>query len=283
MKKYLFILIALLAAGFAEAEEVAKDLANAEPQKIEEITPKKASDEATAATEATADGLWDAGGTAYMNEKFHEAATHYQALADRGLSSYKLFYNLANAYFKDGRLGKAILYYHRALRLAPGEEDIRYNLTIAEAKLKDTIEEVPEFFLSEWFVSLRRTMSCTAWSIFSLVALAVGLALVLAYLLARSMAWRKVGFYGTLLMALVFVVTTWFAIGERKSILDRTDAVVQPASVSVKSSPDKSATDLFILHEGTPLKIGSRLDGWCEVTIADGKKGWIEEHKIEVI
>ena len=53
--------------------------------------------------------------------------------------------------------------------------------------------------------------------------------------------------------------------------------------MAVKSSPDRSATDLFVLHEGTLVRITDRLDGWCEVTIADGKKGWIDGRTIETI
>ena len=52
---------------------------------------------------------------------------------------------------------------------------------------------------------------------------------------------------------------------------------------AVKSSPDKSATDLFVLHEGTLVEITDRLDNWCEITIADGKKGWLECKTVETI
>lgn len=231
----------------------------------------------------TPDQLWDAAGTAYINGNYHEAITDYEQLLDRGLGSAKLYYNLANAYFKEDRLAEAILFYRRALRLAPGNEDIRYNLGVAEARTKDNIEQVPEFFLAEWLRGVRRTMSCTAWSVLSLVLLAGALALVLVYLLAQRLAWRKAGFYGMLLAGVLFAAATWLAAGERRELLDRSEAVVMSASAAVKSSPDNSATDLFVLHEGTAVRITERLDAWCEVTIADGKKGWIESRKIEAI
>lgn len=227
--------------------------------------------------------LWDAAGTAYINGDYHGAVEAYELLADRGLSSAKLYYNLANAYFKEDRLGKAVLYYRRALRLAPGNDDVRYNLSVAEARTKDNIERIPEFFLTGWMRGVRRTMSCTAWSVLSLAALALALALFLVFLLAQRLALRKAGFYGTLAAALVFAASTWFAAGERREMLDRSQAVVMPASVAVKSSPDKSATDLFVLHEGTVVEVTGRLDTWCEITIADGKKGWLECGKIETI
>ena len=65
--------------------------------------------------------------------------------------------------------------------------------------------------------------------------------------------------------------------------LDDAQAVVMAASTAVTSSPDKSATDLFVLHEGTLVKISDWLEGWCEITIADGKKGWLACRTIERI
>ena len=86
-----------------------------------------------------------------------------------------------------------------------------------------------------------------------------------------------------LVAALLFVLTTGFAVGERRSLLDRSEAVVMSSSAAVKSAPDKAATDLFVLHEGTSVRITGELDRWCEITIADGKKGWIERSKIEAV
>ena len=116
-----------------------------------------------------------------------------------------------------------------------------------------------------------------------LVLLACALALFLVYLLAQRLSLRKAGFYGTVVAVLLCMLTTWFALGERREMLDDTSAVVMTASTAVKSSPDKSSTDLFVLHEGTVVTITNRLDDWCEVVIADGKKGWLECRKIETI
>ena len=239
--------------------------------------------EEPAAEAASPEQLWDRANTAYVNGDFHAAAEIYERILAQGLSSVKLYYNLANAYFKEGQLGKSILFYRRALRLDPGSDDVRYNLGVAEARTKDNIERIPEFFLTEWMRGMRHTMSCTAWSILSLAALACALALFLMYLLAQRLPLRKTGFYGTLAAVAVFMLTTWFAVGERREMLDDTQALVMSLSTAVKSSPDKSATDLFVLHEGTLVEITDRLDNWCEITIADGKKGWLECKTVETI
>lgn len=275
MKRYIFLCLLLLVCFATSAQEPADSLAQQMPaeQPASEVM----------APEATADQLWDKANTAYINGDFHAAADVYEQILARGYSSMKLYYNLANAYFKEGRLGKSILFYKRALRLAPGNDDIRYNLHVAEIRTKDNIEDIPEFFMAVWLRDMRHLMSCTAWSMVSLGALASMLALFLLYLLAQRLSLRKAGFYGTLAATTLFALTTWFAVGERHEMLDDAHAVVMAASTSVKSSPDKSATDLFVLHEGTTVQITNRLEGWCEVVIADGKKGWLECRMIETI
>lgn len=93
----------------------------------------------------------------------------------------------------------------------------------------------------------------------------------LFYLLSRRLVRRKIGFYGTATAFLLLVLTLCFAAIDRREAIDRTSAVVLRDAVAVKSSPDQNSTDLFILHEGTKVEISDRLNGWCEITIADGK------------
>lgn len=231
----------------------------------------------------TPEGLWDKANTAYINNDYETAEQTYRAILGQGLVSAKLYYNLANACFKQNDLGEAILYYHRALRLAPGDEDMRYNLSVAEARTKDTIEELPVFFLSDWMEQVRQLMSAQAWTIWSLVALVGMFAMLLFYLLARRLVLRKAGFFGMVTALLLFVLFTSFAAGQRREAVGEDRAVVMTSSAAVKSSPDRAATDLFVLHEGTTVKVLNRLGEWCEISIADGKKGWTEWSKIAVI
>ena len=226
---------------------------------------------------------WEAGNRAYIDGNYEKAIEEYSVIIDGGEYSMKLYYNLANAYFKLGKMGKAILYYNKALRIAPSQEDIRHNLALAEAQTKDRITVIPEFFLNRWLRTVRNAMSCTAWSVLSLLSLALILVFALLFLLASRIRWRKVGFYCAMCAAVLFIVTTAFALSSRKDMLSHNEAIVLSSAISVKSSPDRSATDLFVLHEGTKVRILSEMDEWNEVVIADGKKGWVEAKNIEEI
>ena len=276
--KRIFIILSLTILStvvcFAQAESPAEQSAaqNTEQTSAEALPSSNNPDE-----------LWQIANTAYNAGNYALAEECYTRIVEQGLHSAALYYNLANAHFKQDELGKAMLYYNRALRLRPNDEDIRHNLEYAEQSTKDSIEEIPEFFLKTWIKSLRGALSCTAWSILSLLMLVAALACGLLYLLAQRLSLRKIGFYLMTVTALLFVVTTAFAWSERNMLVERSEAIIMNSAVSIKSSPDRSATELFVLHEGTKVTIGETIDGWAEVRIADGRKGWIEQERIERI
>ena len=268
---YITLIAALLCIGTASAQSEAATTAT--EAQIEVATPASVN-----ITDA-----WDTGNKAYINGNYTEALEYYTAILNEGKYSAKLYYNVGNTYFKLGDMGRAILFYNRALRLTPNSDDVQHNLKIALAHTKDNIAQIPEFFLNRWMRTLSRSMNCTAWSIFSLAAIGVMLIFLLFFFLGTSLKVRKAGFYGTLLAVLLVIFTSSFALAERKNMLSLDEAIVLSSAISVKSSPDKSATDLFVLHEGTSVRILSEIDGWYEITIADGKKGWTESSNVEKI
>ena len=258
---FIFLTIILLSTSVSAQEEQAVQL------------PAAASEQA----------LWEQANAAYNSGDYAQAQSLYEAIAAMGLQSAPLYYNMANAYFKQDDIAHAILYYHRALRLEPADEDIRHNLEYAEQSTKDIIDEIPEFFLFAWMRSLRDVMGGNAWTIISLLLLVVTLATAIVYLLAQRLSVRKMGFYLMAVCGILFVVTTAFAMSSRGVVKNHTEAVVMSSSVSIKSSPDRSSTELFVLHEGTTVTTGNEVDGWIEIRIADGRKGWIELSRIEHI
>ena len=279
MKRITILLLSLLLCGALCAQqttEAVEGTANNE-------APAEQTTEQTLQAPTTAEELWASAGAAYSAEDYASAIASYSIIEDKGLSSAALYYNMANAYFKSEQIAKAILYYNRALRLDPSDEDIRHNLEYAEQQTRDSIERIPEFFLTEWMRSLRQTMGGDVWTILSLVALALMLAMALMYLLAQRLSLRKVGFYMMAVFALLFVLGTAFAWSARSEMVGERDAIIMSSSVAVKSSPDRSSTELFVLHEGTKVRTGETVDGWVEIRISDGRKGWIETSRMERI
>ena len=131
---------------------------------------------------------------------------------------------------------------------------------------------------------LMNTNANDAWARTALIALALVIVLFLAYLFSDRIWLRKLGFFGALLMLVVFLISNLLAWQQKSELQNRRGAIVIGAAAGVKSTPAQNGTDLFILHEGTKVNI---IDGtmkeWKRVRVADGKEGWIETKEIEVI
>jgi len=219
----------------------------------------------------------------YQQNEFSKAIAEYQSLTETGWASAELFYNLGNAYFKNHDIKSAILYFERAKRLAPNDEAIDFNLNLSRSLIFDKVEAVPELFLLTWGKAIRDWMTVRAWSWWSIGSFAAMLMLGLLFLFVRNMSVRQLAF--GLSVFCFFVSITAFTFGYfQKANIGRTDeAIVFSPSVTIKSSPDDSGNNLFILHEGIKVRIENKIGDWCEVRIADGNKGWMRMSDLIVI
>ncbi len=233
--------------------------------------------------EISIDELWSKGTNAYVNNEFAKAVEYLSEIESRGLHSLPLYYNLGNSYFKMGDIAHSLLYLYRAQKLDSSDSDTKYNIEVVQAQTKDKIEAIPRFILAEWSDVVGSSLSIMEWSIISLVAWCGVLGFLILFILSKRLSRRKMGFYGMILSALVMFLSTSYAIGERDEIVNSDEAVVMSQSLSAKSSPTTTATELFILHAGTKVGVVSSLEGWSHIVIADGRQGWVETKLLEVI
>ena len=221
--------------------------------------------------------------SAYARGEYQQAIKDYEALLKQGASA-DLYYNLGNAYYRTENITRAVLNYERALLLSPGDRDIRFNLQIAQSKTIDKIVPESEMFFFTWYKSLVNLMSVDGWARTSLVSLTLVIILLLVYLFSDRIWLRKIGFFGGVILLLLFVLSNIFAWQQKQNLLFRKGAIVIAPSVTVKSTPANNGTDLFILHEGTKVMItDGSMKGWKEIRVADGKEGWIESKQLEEI
>ena len=221
--------------------------------------------------------------SAYIRGQYQQAIKDYEMLLKQGASA-DLYYNLGNAYYRSENITRAVLNYERALLLSPGDRDVRFNLQIARAKTIDKIVPESEMFFFTWYRSLVNLMSVDAWAWTALIALALLIVLLLVYLFSERIWLRKIGFFGGFVLLILFALSNLFAWQQKQDLLFRKGAIVISPSVTVKSTPAKNGTDLFILHEGTKVSItDGTMKGWMGIRIADGKEGWIESNMIEEI
>lgn len=223
------------------------------------------------------------GDSAYSKQHYQQAIADYEALLKQGVSA-DIYYNLGNAYYRTDNITRAVINYERALLLSPGDRDIRFNLQLARSKTIDKIIPESEMFFVTWYRTLVNIMSVDGWARMALISLAIAIILALCYLFTSKIWMQKAGFFGALAMIAVFAVSNLFAWQQKSQLVNRSGAIVISSAAAVKSTPAKGGTDLFIIHEGTKVEItDSSMKDWKEVRIADGKEGWIETSKIEII
>ena len=230
------------------------------------------------------DSLWTAGVQAYTDGKFSDASAAWTSIEESGQKSAKLYYNLGNAWFKQGNYPKAILNYERALRLDPSYSDARYNLEFTSNFVQDKIEPVPEFILKSVARKVCYVMGSNAWAVIFLVLLAAALVMGLLFLLGSSVGKRRAGFYCGIVLLLLSAGALSFSIWQKSDSVKTDTAIVMSPVSSVKSSPSSgSSKDLFVIHEGTKVTILDEVGTWRNISLADGRQGWITSNELEVI
>ncbi len=220
---------------------------------------------------------------AYRNGDYAKAAGEYQRIIDAGWASADLFFNMGNACQKLHRNAEAIVYYERALRLRPNDEDVRYNLEWASSQIKEPTEIIPELFLVRWAHALRDMLSERGWAVMLITSLLLLLASIWGYLFAKQRFLKKASLSLSILFACLLSLSIVSGSSRKAWITNRSEAVVKTEKLTVYSAPDQNSTQLFLVSEGIRVKILDQVGDWREIRLPDGNKGWIKMSDIIVI
>lgn len=219
----------------------------------------------------------------YQEGHYEPALEMYNAILLRGYESADLYYNMGNAAFRSNSIGHAVLYYEKALKLEPGHEDALNNLEFVSRYRLDTFEQVPELFLRTWVRAFVQMFPEHIWSILALIFFLLILSGLLMYLFSTRINLKKTGFVSGLAALLLFVITFSAAVSRHRAIVNPDTGIILAPSVVVRSSPSESGTELFILHEGTKIRVNESVSGWQNIRVVDGREGWIKEEDFDTI
>ena len=254
---------------------------------------------AAAPAASSADALRDVfaeGNELYEAGDYIGAIERYESLVEQGVADQTLFYNTGNAYYKAQDLGNAVLYYERALRLAPRDGDVRENLELAESQLidKQFVGKGNRFVRAVIF--LHNNLSTR--EMFLLASLTWLLLCVSAIAFVFRDTVFVAGLYGrlsvlspgrlvgltrnqdmltvTMVIGFLFATTGLSAALKVRAETQRSRAVVVVREVPVYSSPAQGATLEFRLHAGTRVSIERGRADWVKIHLPGGLDGWVE-------
>lgn len=228
--------------------------------------------------------------SAYTADNYILAEALYSEAISRFGTSSTLFYNLGNAYYRQGNLGKAIVNYERALKLDPTNADASANLEFVKGKIADRqLDE--SSILDRLWGNLVTGLKADTWAWVSIILFALFLAGALTYLFSSVVIVKKVSFFGGIIVFVVCALSIVISFAAANRATTDRYAVVLPPSAQLSTTPREArnqSEEAFLLHEGTKVEIvdsvTSNVDGkWYEVLVGPGKRAWIKATDVERI
>ena len=232
---------------------------------------------------SAAASLYNQGNKFYQEGDYEKARELYlQALA-AGAEDPDLYYNLGNAEFRRGKLGLAIANYLRAQRLAPRDKEIKANLEYARKQVSARPAELKRGPLSKGFFWVASLLSANEWTgvlvgLYWLMGLA-GTGLILSERQAR----RKIFFLLLLLALGTALLLLPFGAFKIKQDFFTSRAVVVEEKVPARSGPEPDLAVIIELVEGVEVVVDHCENGWCQVKIPGGFRGWVKASSLEML
>jgi tetratricopeptide (TPR) repeat protein len=225
------------------------------------------------------DEAWRRGNDAYLRGDYAAAVAAYQELDRQGLVSSDLYFNLGDAYYRQGSLGPAIWAFERAAAADPDDEDARYNLAqarkVADRRAHDKIEGADRDPV--WMRVVTALGPATETWLF--VAVYLGF---FAALLAR----RRAGDHARALLGAAAAILGLGAllsgsVVAGRALLERVPfGIVLPDAMPVKEGADTNYRTSFELHAGLRVRLLERDQDWLRIRLPNGLEGWVRDRDI---
>ncbi len=225
--------------------------------------------------------LFEEGNQFYNNQKYVEADSVYSTIDTAGFYSSELYFNLGNTNYKLGNIAKTIYNYERALKLAPGNEDVIHNLKIANELLSDknTInasKRIDDLI----YTSIKSTTNF--WAIFSISLFILGSLFILVFFIVKTTKQKKLSFYLGMAFYIFGIITIYLASLQYNKQTSIEYGIIYKPFVELKTEPSTNSNVAFVLHEGTKVKVLNQNSDWYEISFNNGQIAWIEKTKLEV-
>ena len=235
-----------------------------------------ASGQASAVTSAELASVFHEANVAYRASDYAKAAALYESLTSQGKKAAVVYYNLGNAYFKQGQIGRAILQYERAKKLAPRDRDITANLNYVRSLLEYRVEDKRNWYLKV----LDSVLSAFTEKEIGIFSLALGFLFWLTWVFSLlrqpegAWGWRR----KTLLALTLCAAAFWISKGFHD--LGVHEGIVLKPQAAVRYGPSYKDQVALRLGEGIKARVAQEEGEWSRIVLTNGETGWIPKEEI---
>ena len=219
--------------------------------------------------------LWQKGNEYYQQKQYDSAATYFEQIAAGRPLSAEVYYNLGNTYYRLNKVAYAILNYERALQINPGYREAKENLLLAQGRISNHIPVADEIFFIKWWQDITHPDKATTWSVCALITFVLIMLTMIARRLGRNVGSRvPVQLTGFLWLAFTFFILLAFTASRDAEV--RINGVVMQADAPLMNSELKGKP-VVLVPEGTKVRIRADKGNWVEVSLPDGRTGWLQQ------
>jgi len=226
----------------------------------------------TFAATPSAPVTFDAANKLYYEGRFPDAASAYEKLIKSGQTSAVLYFNLGNALFKSGQIGRAIDAYRKAEQITPRDPDVRANLRFAQNQVQGPT--LPSNRVEDWL----RKLTLNEWAMMAAVAVWLFF-LLLIVLQVRPTSKQTLRPYLVLSLLTVVVLSVCLALSFYNQRMVRTAVVTIPDAI-VRQGPLEASPNAFPVHDGAQLRILNDRGDWLQVSPDPSRIGWIRRDQV---
>lgn len=221
--------------------------------------------------------------SAYKAEDYKTCIEAYKQIETTGNHSFEMYYNMGNSYYKLNDMASALLYYERAKKLKPNDEDLVFNIVLARSKVVDKVNAIPELEVTKAYKSFLHTLSVDGWAVISILLFFTGLSGLFIMLYFQKIAVKRLGLIVGAAALVLSLLSHLFAGQVLSQQQENVQAIVFTPSVIVKSTPGAGGTELFVIHEGLKVNVLEESEDWVKIKLEDGNVGWLQTEHITKI
>jgi tetratricopeptide (TPR) repeat protein len=226
---------------------------------------------------------FETGNDLYQKGKYQEAVHAYESVVNSHKQSAELYYNLGNCYYKLNKVAPAIYNYEKALVLKPNDKDVQNNLRFAQKRTIDEIKVIPKVGFGKLLRDFTAIYHYNTWGWISIGFSVLFLLCFIGYYFSQMTVVKRIFFFSMFVVVFLLMITVAAAIFEKSHFENERPAIVFAEIADVKSEPQKLASTIVVLHEGTKVFVEEIVEGWKKVQLTDGTEGWIENNAIKEV
>jgi tetratricopeptide (TPR) repeat protein len=224
---------------------------------------------------------FEVGNDLYQKGKYNEAVVAYENVEKDNKQSAELYFNLGNSYYKLNKVAPAIYNYEKALLLSPKDGEVLANIRFAQKRTIDEVKVIPKVGFGKLLRDFTAIYDYNTWAWISVSLSVLFLFSFIGYYFSQLTLSKRIFFLGMFIIFVLLLISVAAAIFEKTHYKNERPAIVFAEMVDVKAEPQKSASNVVTLHEGTKVFVKETLENWKKVQLTDGTEGWIQTSAIK--